>query len=96
MVCNGVLPIDQLREYTGPAELLARRIPKWVLEATYGIKIHTKPIEEGGSGVPTAEEFLISYAAARGLTKSGQGNPDEARAARYVLKDYVNVSVCDM
>ncbi|KAJ1917520.1 hypothetical protein H4219_003153 [Mycoemilia scoparia] len=90
MVCNGVLPIDQLREYTGPAELVAQRIPKFVLESTYGIKIHTKPEEEGGTGVPTSEEFLVSYAAARGLTKSGQGNPDEARAARYILKDYVN------
>ena len=27
---------------------------------------------------------------ARGFTKSGQGNPDESRAARYILKDYVN------
>ena len=27
---------------------------------------------------------------ARGFTRAGQGNPDEARAARYILKDYVN------
>ena len=27
---------------------------------------------------------------ARGYMRSGQGNPDEARSARYVLKDYVN------
>lgn len=27
---------------------------------------------------------------ARGLTRQGQGNPDESRAARHVLKDYVN------
>ena len=27
---------------------------------------------------------------ARGYTKSSQGNPDEARAARIILKDYVN------
>jgi large subunit GTPase 1 len=27
---------------------------------------------------------------ARGYMRSGQGNPDEARAARYILKDYVN------
>ncbi len=27
---------------------------------------------------------------ARGFMRSGQGNPDEARAARYILKDYVN------
>ena len=28
LVCAGVLPIDQLREYTGPAALVAQRIPK--------------------------------------------------------------------
>ena len=27
---------------------------------------------------------------ARGYFRSSQGNPDEARAARYILKDYVN------
>ncbi|KAJ1657173.1 hypothetical protein IWQ61_003376 [Dispira simplex] len=90
MVCNGVLPIDQLREYRGPAGLVAQRIPKWVLEATYGITIHIRPLEEGGTGVPTADELLVAYAVARGFTRSGQGNPDESRAARYILKDYVN------
>lgn len=29
----------------------------------------------------------------RGFTRSGQGNPDEARAARYILKDYVNAKI---
>ncbi|KAJ2338519.1 hypothetical protein GGF43_006859, partial [Coemansia sp. RSA 2618] len=90
MVCNGVLPIDQLREFSGPCALIAQRIPKRVLEAVYGIAIRTRPEDEGGSGVPTAEELLISYAAARGLFKAGEGNPDESRAARVLLKDYVS------
>jgi large subunit GTPase 1 len=30
---------------------------------------------------------------ARGFARSGQGNPDESRAARYVLKDYVNAKL---
>ncbi|KAG0335959.1 hypothetical protein BG004_008250 [Podila humilis] len=90
MVCNGVLPIDQLREFTGSVGLVGQRIPKEVLEAIYGIKIAVLSEEEGGDGIPTAEEFLIAYAVARGFTKAGQGNPDESRAARYVLKDYVN------
>ncbi|KAJ1858592.1 hypothetical protein GGF49_000662 [Coemansia sp. RSA 1853] len=90
MVCNGVLPIDQLREFSGPSALVAQRIPKHVLEAIYGIEVRTRPEEEGGSGVPTAEELLVAYAAARGLFKSGEGNPDEARAARVLLKDYVS------
>lgn len=90
LVCNGVLPIDQLREFTGPAALVAQRIPKPFLEKVYGIKIHTRPFEEGGTGIPTGEELLFAYAKARGFTKTGAGNPDESRAARYILKDYVN------
>jgi len=90
LVCNGVLPIDQLREFTGPAELVAQRIPQAFLESVYGMKIITRPIEEGGTGVPTASEMLRAYARARGFTTTGHGQPDESRAARYVLKDYVN------
>ncbi|PQE21628.1 Large subunit GTPase 1 protein [Rutstroemia sp. NJR-2017a WRK4] len=90
LVCNGILPIDQLREFTGPAGLVAQRIPQGFLEALYGMKIVTRPLEEGGTGVPTAEEMLSAYAKARGFRRTGQGQPDESRAARVVLKDYVN------
>ncbi|KAI1390853.1 P-loop containing nucleoside triphosphate hydrolase protein [Hypoxylon trugodes] len=90
LVCNGVLPIDQLREYTGPAALVAHRIPQPFLEAIYGIHIKTRPLEEGGTGIPTASELLAAYAKARGFTTQGVGLPDESRAARTILKDYVN------
>ncbi|QPG74258.1 hypothetical protein FOA43_001583 [Brettanomyces nanus] len=90
LVCNGVLPIDQLRESTGPTELVCRRIPKYFLEAVYGIKVVTKPLEEGGSGIPSAGELLGAYARARGYMTSGNGSADESRAARYILKDYVS------
>ncbi|KAI8624339.1 hypothetical protein F5Y19DRAFT_318794 [Xylariaceae sp. FL1651] len=90
LVCNGVLPIDQMREYTGPAALVSHRIPQPFLEAIYGIRIKTRPLEEGGSGTPTASEFLSAYAKARGFKTQGVGQPDESRAARVVLKDYVN------
>lgn len=90
LVCNGVLPIDQLREFTGPAAVVAKRIPKSFLEAVYGITINMRPLEEGGTGTVTASEMLRAYARARGFATTGQGNPDESRAARYVLKDYVN------
>ncbi|KAL1972030.1 hypothetical protein VTN31DRAFT_7249 [Thermomyces dupontii] len=90
LVVNGVLPIDQQREYIGPTGLVANRIPKYFLEAVYGMKIHTRPLEEGGTGIPTASELLRAYAKARGFATTGQGQPDESRAARYILKDYVN------
>ncbi|KAL1302305.1 hypothetical protein AAFC00_002720 [Neodothiora populina] len=89
LTCNGVLPIDQLREYTGPATLVAQRIPQSFLEAIYGMKINIRPLEEGGTGTPTGEELLRAYARARGFQTQGLGQPDESRAARYVLKDYV-------
>ncbi|KAK6330790.1 hypothetical protein TWF718_002989 [Orbilia javanica] len=91
LVCNGVLPIDQLREFTGPAGLVAQRVPKHYLEGLYGITINVRPPEEGGTGIPTASEMLMAYARARGFTKTGTGrNWDESRAARLILKDYVN------
>ncbi|MCJ1306897.1 hypothetical protein MMC25_000541 [Agyrium rufum] len=89
LVCNGILPIDQLREFTGPAGLVAQRIPQSFFEGIYGVKVKTRPIEEGGTGIPTASEVLSAYAKARGFATTGQGQPDESRAARYVLKDYV-------
>ncbi|PNY27811.1 Large subunit GTPase 1 [Tolypocladium capitatum] len=90
LVCNGVLPIDQMREFTGPVGLVTQRIPQGFLEAVYGIQIKTRPLEEGGTGVPTAAELLRAYARARGFRTQGLGQPDESRAARFVLKDYVN------
>lgn len=66
MVCDGVLPIDQMREHTAPIELVTRRIPKAVLEGVYGIRIAMRPISEGGTGIPTAPEFLSVYASESG------------------------------
>lgn len=37
--------------------------------------------------------FLTVVTVARGFMRSGQGNPDEARAARFILKDYVNAKL---
>lgn len=90
LVCNGILPIDQLREFLGPAGLVAHRVPQKFLESVYGLKIVTRPLEEGGTGEATASEILRAYAKARGFATTGHGQPDESRAARYVLKDYVS------
>ena len=64
MVVDGVLPIDQMREYSAPAELLCQRIPREILEGTYGIRIDVKSVEDGGTGQVGWEEFLSTYASA--------------------------------
>lgn len=91
LVCNGVLPIDQLREHIPPVSLVCQRIPKFYLEAVYGIHIPIQSKNDGGNGIyPTARELLNAYARARGFMTQGFGSADESRASRYILKDYVN------
>lgn len=46
-----------------------------------------------GCGLHMARSNTDFWPVARGYTRSGQGSPDEARAARYILKDYVNAKL---
>ena len=61
LVCNGILPIDQLREYIGPISLIIRRLPQEVLEATYGLSLKVGD-GEGNHEKICAEDLLIAYA----------------------------------
>lgn len=79
---NGVLPIDQLRDYLQPIALLVDRIPMTSIESTYNIRIVTE------HNVSVTESVLSSYAKSRGFSTSNFGNPDMARASRILLKDY--------
>jgi large subunit GTPase 1 len=62
MVVDGVLPIDQMKEYSAPVDLLCRRIPREIIEGTYGIRIDVVGVEEGGTGKMGWEEMLSAYA----------------------------------
>lgn len=89
MILNGILPIDQMRDHVPPVNLLCTVIPRHILEDTYGIMI-AKPLEnEDPLRPPFSEELLLAFAYNRGyMTANGQ--PDQSRGSRYVLKDYVN------
>lgn len=62
MVVDGVLPIDQMKEYSAPVDLLCQRVPREIIEGTYGIRIDVQQIEEGGTGKMGWEEMLSAYA----------------------------------
>lgn len=83
MMCCGVLPIDTMKDYISPVSLIVHRVPKLVLEEMYKLKL---PMTESKSY--TASVFLQVLGAKKGLV-TGRGLPNEAMAARYVLKDYV-------
>ncbi|KAJ4459145.1 putative GTPase LSG1-2 [Paratrimastix pyriformis] len=89
MLCDGILPIDQMRDHTKSLGVIASRIPLEVLEETYGVRLEnrSKPttVQEAidmGCAVCRASARVRSFMTAR-------GNPDEARAARLMLKDYL-------
>lgn len=81
MVCNGVMPIDKLKDYLSPVDLLASRIPKIVLEKLYRIKIEPE--------VPDGSYFLSKYAIAKGYY-NGSALPDMAKSAKLILKELVS------
>ncbi|KAF3827434.1 hypothetical protein GH733_002920 [Mirounga leonina] len=83
MICNGILPIDQMRDHVPP------NIPRHVLEATYGINIIKPREDEDPCRLPTSEELLTAYGYMRGFM-TAHGQPDQPRSARYILKDYVS------
>ena len=89
MILNGILPIDQMRDHVGPINLLAHRIPRKVIEGTYGINIKRPREGEDPNRAPTSTEILDAHALSRGFVTS-RGQPDNSRSARIVLKDYVN------
>jgi len=81
MVLQGILPIDQLRDHVPCINLMVQHIPVHVLEAKYGLVLQQE-------SQLTCEQLLGAYGVLRGFMTSG-GRPDQARAARLLLKDYV-------
>ena len=94
MICAGVLPIMQMRNAMPPMTLIARRIPRHILELTYTIKLPVLPEnvkDAQGNFVLTPQQLLEAYCQARGLFRArALGESDMPRAARQILKDYTD------
>ena len=84
MMCCGVLPIDTMKDYISPISLIIHRVPRGVLEEHYKINLPA-----ADSKNYSASMFLQILGAKKGLV-TGRGLPNEAMAARFILKDYVN------
>mmetsp|Transcript_21545 Transcript_21545/g.31305 ORF Transcript_21545/g.31305 Transcript_21545/m.31305 type:complete len:753 (-) Transcript_21545:167-2425(-) len=89
MLCSGVLPINQMRDYVEPANIIASRVPQHLLEAAYGIRIKRElDMKDSPDRPPTAHELLSSFCAVRGYITSGTGRWDEFRACKEILRDF--------
>ncbi|KAM1005776.1 GTPase LSG1-2-like [Malus sylvestris] len=89
MIASGVLPIDRMTENREAVQVVANRVPRHVIEAVYRIDLPKPKSYELQSRPPLAAEFLRAYCASRGYVASS-GLPDETKAARQILKDYID------
>jgi large subunit GTPase 1 len=80
MLVNGILPIDQLKDYHSAIAIIIKKIPRKILEHFYRIIL---------PDVYSATQFLQILATKRGFY-SGRALPDEAKTSKWVLKDFVS------
>ncbi|KAJ0084850.1 hypothetical protein Patl1_30225 [Pistacia atlantica] len=89
MIASGVLPIDRMTEHRKAVQVVANRVPRHVIENVYKINLPKPKPYEPQSRPPLAIELLRTYCASRGYVASS-GLPDETRAARQILKDFLH------
>ncbi|KAL5130555.1 GTPase LSG1-2 [Glycine soja] len=89
MIACGVLPIDRMTEQRESVQVVADRVPRHVIEEIYKIRLPKPKSYESQSRPPLASELLRAYCTSRGYVASS-GLPDETRAARQMLKDYID------
>eukprot|EP00949_MAST-11_sp_MAST-11-sp1_P003405 g3405.t1 len=93
MICNGILPIDQLRDHVPPISVVVKRISADTFEETYGIELPRATVS--GMRLPVNPRSLLqTYAIKRGFMAGFHSGPDEPRTARLILKDYVSGKLC--
>lgn len=89
MVASGVLPVDRLTDVRSPVGVIAARVPRQQLERVYNILLPKPKLHEPQNRPPTGAELIISFALCRGIV-AGYGAPDQTRAGRLIIKDYIN------
>ncbi|XVE79158.1 hypothetical protein DITRI_Ditri14bG0035500 [Diplodiscus trichospermus] len=92
MIASGVLPIDRMTEHREAVQVVANIVQRHIIEYVYKINLPKPKPYESQSRPPQASEFLRAYCASRGCVASS-GLPDETRAARQILKDYIDGKV---
>lgn len=89
MIASGVLPIHRMTEHREAVQVVADRVSRHIIEHVYNIKLPKPKPYEPENRPPLASELLRSYCASRGYVASS-GLPDETKAARQILKDYID------
>ncbi|XP_027195414.2 nucleostemin 3 [Dermatophagoides pteronyssinus] len=96
LIVNGILPIDQIKDVFMAIEAITSKVPAAVFESMYGImlnKTNDNPDEDSIPIYVSPLELLTVYGYSRGFMTQ-RGLPDTSKAAKYLLKDFVQGRIC--
>eukprot|EP00906_Rhabdomonas_costata_P000107 RCo000144 len=87
MLCDGILSLDHMKDCVAPTALMMTRIPTSVFEMAYTLNLDWEHDEDYSQS--PAELLLNQYARLKGY-RTEHNKPNRTKAARELLKDYVN------
>lgn len=90
MVCDGVLPVDNCRDFVAPISVVCRRIPRVVFEHHYHLAHETVDVANDVDHSTSVAEVLLAAVARKRGYMTDHERPNRSRAARDVLKDFVD------
>ncbi|KAH9506288.1 large subunit GTPase 1 homolog [Dermatophagoides farinae] len=93
LIINGILPIDQIKNVFLAIEAITSKVPAAVFESIYAMILlkKTNTTENSEDSVDehvSSLELLTVYGYSRGFMTQ-RGLPDTSKAAKYILKDFV-------
>lgn len=92
MICNGVLPLISLAEFLAPMKFLLSKVPVDLIVRMYKLPVESKNLDDESKEadyIKKARELLQIYAGTKGYLTGGSGIPDESKAARLVINDFI-------
>jgi large subunit GTPase 1 len=87
MICDGVLPIDTVKDYVAPVQVICQRIPRQVFEFMYKVSLSQKnDVDESTS----LADRLLNVVARRKGYMTDHDKPNRSKIAKELLKLYVD------
>ncbi|CUG92266.1 Hypothetical protein, putative [Bodo saltans] len=87
MICDGVLPIDTVKDYVAPIAVVCQRIPRQIFEDFF--KVALLPEFDVDDSTSIADRLLNIVARRRGYM-TDHDKPNRSKSAKEILKMYVD------
>lgn len=87
MICDGVLPIDTVKDYVAPIAVVCQRVPRQIFEDFFSVQL--LPENDVDDSTSIADRLLNIVARRRGYM-TDHDKPNRSKSAKEILKMYVD------